>query len=281
MAVWTFVRLSLREASRSRLLPLALLLTGLYVGLVAWGMSKLAANQANLLEAVAAGAGLEIMAFFVGSFMLALLAVFVAGHSTHQDAESGLLQAILTKPVRRFDLMLGRWLASALLMLAWVAVFTAGIVYAVGSQIGYYPPHPVLAALLLFLQAAIVLSLRMFFGTFLGTLASGIVPLLLYGLGWMGGMVETVGNALHIQSLVNGGIVTSLLVPTDAVWRGASFFLLPEASAFTGALGGRNPAGGLPVVGLAPIAAPMVIWAAAYTLLLFLIGVRLFARRDI
>jgi len=281
MAAWTFVRLTLREATRSRLLPLALGLTVVYVGLVAWGMSKLAENVTNVLAAVTAGAGLEVLAFFVGSFMLTLLAVFVSGHSTHQEGDSGLLQAILTKPIRRFDVVAGRWLASAILLAGWVVVFTAGVVFAVGTQVGYYPPHPILAGALLLLQALVVLSLRLFFGAFLGTLASGIVPLMIYGLGWMGGMVEMVGNTLKVQSMVNAGIVTSLVIPSDAVWRGASYFLLPEVSAFAASLGTPDPARGIPFVGVAPIAGPMVIWAVAYTVIMFAAGARIFSRRDV
>lgn len=286
MVIWTFVRLTLREASRSKLLALAGGLTLLYVGLIAWGMSKLAENvrasdnARSSVNAVVAGAGLEIMAFFLGSFMLTLLAVFVSGHSTHQDGDSGLLQAILTKPVRRFDVLAGRWLASALLLALWVAVFTGGIVWAVGLEVGYYPPSPVLAGALLLLQALVVLSLRLMFGAFLGTLASGIVPLLIFGLGWMGGLVETIGRTLNVPSMVTGGIATSLIIPTDAVWRGASYFLLPRLAALS-ALGGSNPAQGMPFVSLEPIATPMVIWAILYVVGLFLLGARIFARRDL
>ena len=282
MAIWTFVRLTLREASRSKLLALAAGLTVLYVGLIAWGMSKLVDSMHDAIGAFTAGAGLEVLAFFGGSFMLTLLAVFVSGHSTHQEGESGLLQAILTKPVRRFDALAGRWLGSAIILAVWVAVFTAGLIWSVGLQVGYYPSHPWRAGELLLLQALVILSLRLLCGAFLGTLASGIVPLLIYGLAWMGGMVETLGHALRVQAMVNGGIVTSLLIPTDAVWRGASYFLLPQVTALASSVVGvQDPARGVPFFGVAPVATPMVLWAMAYTAAMFLIGAAIFSRRDI
>ncbi|HVA23167.1 MAG TPA: ABC transporter permease, partial [Chloroflexota bacterium] len=135
--VWTFTRLTLREAWRSKLLALAFGLTLLYIGLVAWGVSKLVEHSRNPLNTLASSAALEVLAFFLGSFMVTLLAVFVAGHSTRQEAESGLLQAILTKPIRRFDVVAGRWLGSAMLLAAYVALFSAGVVAAVGLQVGY------------------------------------------------------------------------------------------------------------------------------------------------
>jgi ABC-type transport system involved in multi-copper enzyme maturation permease subunit len=282
VAIWTFVRLTLREASRSRLLALAGALTLLYVGLIAWGMAKLAENMHDAIGAFTAGAGLEVLAFFGGSFMLTLLAVFVSGHSTHQEGDGGLLQAILTKPVRRFDVLAGRWLASALILAVWVALFTAGLIWSVGVQVGYYPSHPWLAGGLLLLSALVMLSLRLLCGAFLGTLASGIVPLLVWGLAWMGGMVETVGHALKVDAMVNGGILTSLLIPTDAVWRGASYFLLPQVSSLASTVVGvSDPARGVPFFGVDPIATPMVVWAILYTAAAFLAGAAIFSRRDL
>ncbi|MFI5267356.1 MAG: hypothetical protein ACHQ7M_08275, partial [Chloroflexota bacterium] len=99
--VWTFTRLTLREASRSKLLALVFGLTLLYVGLVGWGVKAVADHASNAIAAITSAAGIELMAFFFGAFMLTLLAVFVAGHSTRQEGENGLLQAILSKPIRR------------------------------------------------------------------------------------------------------------------------------------------------------------------------------------
>jgi ABC-type transport system involved in multi-copper enzyme maturation permease subunit len=276
VAIWTFVRLTLREASRNRLVALALGLTVVYIGLIAWAASKISQQARSAIEALTAGAAVEVMAFFFASFMLTLLAVFVAGHSTHQEAGSGLLQAIAAKPIRRFDILAGRWLGSALLLLVWVVIFTVGVVLAIGLGVGYYPPHPVPAAGLLLLESLAVLSLRMLFGTFLGTLASGIAPLLVYGLGWMGGMVEQAGKALNIPSLMTSGIITSLVIPTDTLWRGASYFLLPEIPIFGSPNGGGNP-----LVSLTPIAQPMLVWACLYVLLGFLAAARIFSRRDV
>jgi Cu-processing system permease protein len=280
-AIWTFTRLTLHEASRSRLLPIAAILTVLYVALVAWGAKAIADHAVNAVLALSSGAGMELVAFFFGSFMLALLAVFVSGHSVRQEVDSGLLQAILTKPVRRFDLLAGRWLGSAAILLAWVVVFTAGVVFGVGLGLGFYPPNPVQAGMLMLLESLVVLSLRLFFGTFLGTLASGIVPLLIWGFARIAGLVETVGQTLNISQMVNAGIVTSLIMPTDVLSRGASYFLLPDLITVAGDNLAASTARGNPFVSVAPIAGPMVLWAGAYVVVLFLIGARIFSRRDV
>lgn len=281
MPIWTFTRLSLREASRSRLLALAFGLTLLYVGLVTWGSRAIADHAPNAVVALTSAAGLEQVAFFFGSFMLALLAVFVAGHSTRQEGETGLLLAILAKPIRRFDLLAGRWLASALVLAGWVALFTAGIVLGVGRAVGFYPPGPIQAGVLMLLESLVVLSLRLLLGTFLGTLASGIVPLLVWGLSRIAGLVEMVGKSLDISSMVTAGIVTSLAIPTDVLARGAAYELLPDVLSALGQDLGPAAARGNPFVSVTPIAGPMVVWSVLYVAAAFALAVRMFSRRDV
>lgn len=281
MPLWTFTWLTLREASRSRLLALAFGLTAVYVALVGWGVRFIADHANNALDAVSSSAGIEMLAFFFGSFMVTLLAVFVAGHSTRQESENGLLQALLTKPVRRLELLAGRWLGSALVLAVWVALFTAGIVAVVGWAVGFYPPSPLLAGALMLLQSLVVLSLRLLFGAFLGTLASGIVPLLLAGLARVAGLVEQVGHALRLDALVNVGIVSSLLMPSDVLDRGSSYYLLPNLLGLAGQDAGLVAARGNPFVSLTPIAAPMVIWSVLYVLAAFAGAARIFSRRDV
>ena len=281
MPVLTFTWLTLREASRSRLLALAFGLTLLYVALVGWGVRFIADHANNALEAVSSAAGIELVAFFFGGFMVTLLAVFVAGHSTRQESENGLLQALLTKPVRRVELLAGRWLGSALVLVVWVAAFTAGIVAVVGWAVGFYPPSPLLAGALMLLQSLVVLSLRLLFGSFLGTLASGIVPLLIWGLARIAGLVEEVGRALRLDGLVNAGIVSSLIMPSDVLARGSSYYLLPNVLGLGGEQVGLAAARGNPFVSLTPIAAPMVIWSVLYVLAAFACGALVFSRRDV
>lgn len=281
MPFWVFARLSLREASRSRLLLIGFVLTLLYIGLVGFGARMLADHSTSGLAAVSSGAGMELVAFFFGSFMLALLAVFVAGHSTRQEAENGLLLAILARPVRRIEVLAGRWLGSAILLAAWVVLFTTGVVGAIDWGVGFMPPAPAQAGALMLLESLVVLSLRLLFGTFLGTLASGIVPLLLWGLARIGGLVETLGHALNIGSMVNAGIVTSLLIPTDVLSRGASYFLLPDIINLAGQDLAASAARGNPFASIAPIAGPMIAWATVYVLALFAVSARIFSRRDV
>lgn len=279
--VVTFTRLSVRESARSRLLILAFGLTLLYIGLVGWGSKAIADHTPNAVAALGAAAGLEMVAFFFGSFMLTLLAVFVAGHSLRQEADNGLLLAILAKPIRRSDLLAGRFLGSAVILAVWVALFTAGVTLVVGWSVGFFPPYPVQAGGLMLLESLVVLSLRLLLGTVLGTLASGIVPLLVWGLARVAGLVEIVGKGLDIGSMVTAGVVASLIMPTDVLSRGASYFLLPDVLGVAGQDVAASAARGNPFASVAPIATPMVVWSVLYVVAVLALAIRSFSRRDV
>src|SRR5205823_2009298 len=120
------------------------------------------------------------------------------------------------------------------------------------------------------LEALVVLSLRLLLGVILGSMASGIVPLMLYGFAWMGGIVEFIGNVLSARELINAGIVSSLLIPTDVLWRAASYYLQPVALLALSAPTRANP-----LTSSTPPATAMIVWSVIYVIGIFLLGARL------
>jgi Cu-processing system permease protein len=144
------------------------------------------------------------------------------------------------------------------------------------SIAGYEAPAPVLAIGLMILGAVALLSASLLGSTLLSTLANGVVVFTLFGLSWLAGIIESVGNGLENVAMVNLGIAVSLLVPSDAIWRGASYYI--QSPAFLLAAGGVNF---IPFLATAPPAAPFVAWAIAYPLVLLLAAVRAFTRRDL
>jgi len=117
--------------------------------------------------------------------------------------------------------------------------------------------------------------------TVLPTLANGIVMLALFGLAWLGGIVQFIatippGNEL----MANLGTAVSLLLPADAVWRGASYHLMPPSLLVASSLTGQ---GGieLPFASTAPMAPAMLAWALAYPAACIGLAVAAFRRRDL
>ena len=89
-------------------------------------------------------------------------------------------------------------------------------------------------------------------------------------------LVEFIGAMVQNDGMVNLGIVISLLVPSDAIWKAASFYA--QSPLFL-AIGGAR--GQIPFIGAAPPTASLVAWALAYPVVFLLLAVRSFSRRDL
>jgi hypothetical protein len=76
--------------------------------------------------------------------------------------------------------------------------------------------------------------------------------------------------------MVNAGIVTSLLMPTDGLWRAASYYA--SSPALLGDLLGQT---GLPFSSATPPAPAFVLWACGYVLVAGGLAIRSLGRRDL
>ncbi|HUX88532.1 MAG TPA: ABC transporter permease subunit, partial [Chloroflexota bacterium] len=127
MAIWTIVRLTLKEASRRRLLHAAVLLTFVMVGFTGWGFSRLTTltcggHACPDSEIRITAAVLLILIAYMFNFILAIGAAFIAAPAIAGDIESGLFLAILPRPIRRSEVVLGKWLALVILVAGYAAL---------------------------------------------------------------------------------------------------------------------------------------------------------------
>ena len=227
-------RLTLAETARRRLFLVLVIVTLVAVALSAWGFAQIAGFSPPGASDAQRQAALPVivsqflvLVTFMYSFILALGAAFLAGPMVAADIESGVAVSMLARPLRRSELLLGKWLGIA---------FLVGI-YAVGSGIlellvvyvttGYVPPAPVLAVAFLVGQALILLTAATALATRLAAITSGVLALAIFGLAWVGGIVGGLGVALDNPNIAVVGDATRLLVPTDGLWRGTAFNLYP------------------------------------------------------
>jgi ABC-type transport system involved in multi-copper enzyme maturation permease subunit len=284
MSVRTIARFTVQEAISRRLVLAGVLLSLAFVGLFALGfafaydraLDAAATPRGRMVPALAASL-LTLLGLQAVHFLSSLLAVFLTAGSVSGEIDSGTILAVLARPVRRAEFLLGRWLAYVGLVALYVGLM-AGLLLLIARLIaGYEPFDAVPAVALMALGPVGLLTLGLLGSALLPTLANGVVVLSLFGLAWLAGIIEFVGNVLSNQAMVNLGIVVSLLVPSDALWRGASYFLQSPAL-----LALAGPAGGaLPFASNAPPSGPFVAWAALYPLALLLAAILTFARRDL
>jgi ABC-type transport system involved in multi-copper enzyme maturation permease subunit len=278
MAVWTICRLTLREASRRRLLQTVAALTLLMIVLTGWGFSRLngLAGPADVKDLAA---GLLILVAYMFDVILALGAVFIAAPTIAGDVDSGVALAMLPRPIRRADLVLGKWLALAMLVSAYGVLSGALEFIAVDIVVGYVPPHPLAALIYLAGQGIVLLTLAFLCSTRLAPMTTGLIAVILFGAAWMGGIAEAVGMAVGIETMARAGTVLSLLLPTDGLWRGAIFNMEPAVLIAFG--GASRSAAANPFVVAAPPTLAYQVWAVAWVFAVLGLAVRSFSSKDL
>jgi Cu-processing system permease protein len=274
-------RWTLLEAVRRRLVLAAVLLSAAFVVLFAVAFSILYGRARSVEDQdgvflVFAGTLQTILGLYAVQFLAAFLALLLSVGAISSEVESGTLHAVLARPLRRSEYLLGRWLASAGLLAGYVTVMATALLLVARVVAGYQPVDPVRAVLLMVLEAVLLLTVGLLGSTFLPTLANGVVLFSLFGLAWMGGIVEFVGDTVGNQTMVDLAVAVSLLFPSDAIWRAASYYLQPPT--FLGVAVSR---GGIPFASLTPPTAALLAWALAYPAAALLGALRTFARRDL
>lgn len=229
-------RLTLSEVGRRRLLWALVALTVAITLLTAWGFSRLA--EASPVTGPIEMLGISqvlVMLAFMFSFVLAMTAVFAASPAIGPDIENGLLLAVLARPIRRADVLLGRWLGLAAVLVVYALAAGFLEIGAVAWATGYLPADPVLAPAYLAAQGLVLLTLALVFSTRIASVAGGAIAVVAYGLAWMAGILGGVGETLNSDVLRSAGVVARLVLPSDVLWRGSMFALSPSADVLNSA----------------------------------------------
>lgn len=179
------------------------------------------------------------MGMYVVGFIIAFLSIFASVGAISSEIEQGSYLAVISKPIHRFEMVLGRWIGIVLMLLLYVTILFISIIglnVIMGKGLIF---HFTLLALskslfMLYLLPLLLSSVGIFCSTFMSTVGSGIFVTLLYFCGMIGGIIEQIGKVVEIQNvkaiLSNIGILTSLVMPSDTVYRKASSLLFTTAS---------------------------------------------------
>ncbi len=215
---------------------------------------------------------MTMMVLYAGSMMTSLMAVLTSCDTVSGEIASGTIHAIATKPVQRWSIVFGKWVGFAGMLTLYVLLIEGGTILISWIQSGYRPPHGPAVLCLIWLQAIVLLGITMAASTSFSSLTSGAISLGLYGLAFVGGWIEQFGSLRHVKACVELGILSSLFMPSDALWRRAAFKFQPPL------LGAE---GVTPFTGTLVPSEAMVVYAAVYAILSVLLAQFLFSRRDL
>ena len=276
----TIASLTVAEIVRRRIALLAAIATIVLAGATAWGLAQLAARIPNHVLALTAASVIVTLLAFMFSFVLALGGAFLAAPAIATEVESGIVLAILPRPLTRAEYVLGKWLGLAAALVVFALVAGAIELIAIDMAIGYVPPHPWEALGYLAMQCVALASLALFLGTRLPAIAAGLIAVVAFGIAWIGGIAAGIAGNVHDATLLHATTALALLVPTDVLWRGAMFELQPVAIALASHAVTQNGVGN-PFGPSGPPVTALVWWSGLWIVAVVGGAVASFARRDL
>jgi ABC-type transport system involved in multi-copper enzyme maturation permease subunit len=215
---------------------------------------------------------LMLMGLYAVTFLSIAMGALLGADTLAGEISSGTIQTLASKPVRRSDIILGKWLGFAELLALYSLFMSGGTVLSVFIQSAYLPANLLTGVLLIYFESVLIMTVALFFSSFLPGLATGGVVFGLYGLAFIGGWIEQIGALLHNPTAVKVGIITSLIIPSEALWRRATYEM---QTPLVGAME-FSPFGTVSAPSVA-----MVVYAGVYLVLTLWAAINTFEKRDI
>jgi ABC-type transport system involved in multi-copper enzyme maturation permease subunit len=253
MTIFVIARLTFREAGRRKILLAALLLGLAY--LVIYGLGFYYVDQdvnnsqfgPGLLEVNQIHNFLFMAGLYVVNFLTVVMAVLTSVDTLSGEIASGTIHTLVSKPVQRWEIVFGKWMGFAGMLTLYLLLMAGGTIGLVYFISGYIAPNVLRGLGLLWMNAV-------------------------FGIAFIGGWIEQIGSFIQNQTAVNVGIISSLLIPSEALWKRAAFEM---QSPIVSALGFS------PFTAASMPSTLMVIYGVAYTVLALLLAITLFNRRDL
>lgn len=282
MAIVTLMRLTFLEAARRRIALAAFLLglafqvlfgIGFYFMLNETGLPVSGDTASALLRSQVLNF-LSQMGLYAINFLTIAMGALVTADTLAGEIASGTVQALVTKPVRRADIVLGKWLGFAGLLALYLGLMALGLSVTTYWLAGFTLPNLGAGLALIYLESLVIMSLTLACSSAISTLATGGVVFGMWGLAFIGGFVEQVGALLGNATVVNLGIISSLILPTEALFRRAAYLMTSPAAQALGVTTG-------PVMVISIPSEHVVTYSGLYLLLMVGWAVRRFSRRDL
>lgn len=277
-AVFVIARLTFREAARRWVLWVALLLGVFFLAVYGLGYHEIEKDiqrQAMFSSPLLVNEMhnmLLMVGLYVVNFLALIMTVLTSVDTISGEIASGTIHTLVSKPVRRWEILMGKWLGFTVMLSLYLLLMGGGVI-AVGYLFGdYLPPNALRGMGLIWLNVLLLLSVSLMGGTLLSTLANGVLAFGLYGVAFIGGWIEQFGAFMNNQVAVNIGILCSLVIPTEALWRRAAFEMKTPFSSVINFS---------PFVSISIPSPFMILYALLYILAVGGLAIRNFNRRDL
>lgn len=279
MGVFVIAGLTFREASRRRTVLAALVLGAVFLLIYGLGIHFIRedmAKQGQGLQRVVAvpiHSFLALSALYVVNFLTLALAVLTSVDTVSGEIDSGTIHTLAAKPIRRWEIVLGKWLGFVSMLTLYLLLMGGGVVGLTRLILDYAVPNALRGLMLMWINEILLLNVTLLGGTRLSTLANGVLAFAAYGVAFVGGWIEQIGAFLGNQTTVMIGILSSLLLPSEALWKRAAYEMRT-------ALADAVP----PNPFFSSVSVPsqaMVVYGVCYAVAALVLAVYSFKRRDL
>jgi Cu-processing system permease protein len=281
MGAWIMARVTFREAARKKILWMALAAGFAFLALFGAGLYFNLKDFSARRDPLMARAGINallMMGLYAVDALAVVMTVMTSADTLSGEIASGTIHAVATKPVTRWEILMGKWLGFVGMLTLYILIMVGGIsglAYSLSAHFvesGIAPHHLLRGGGLIWLECVLLLNLTLLFGTQFSTLTNGVLALGLHGIAFIGGWVEQAGVLTRSPRAANVGIIASVLMPSESLWRRAAFEMqspLVSALGFSPFSAASVPSG------------LMIAYAATYLALALLLALQRFSRRDL
>lgn len=272
----------LQESVRRRVFVVVLVLTLLFLALF-----TLATVEAFNAQTPFGGGGsfsphaitavtMNGLGVFASLFLATVLAVFLTLGAVRGDAERGLLQPLVVRPLGRREFLLGRFVGAVAVCVAYVVVLYALVVLIVHQAGGSWPDYVIGPGVALAGAVTILVAMSLLGSVFLSSTANGIAMFMLYGAGLVSGLLAAIGAALNAHTVLTIAHDITLALPFEGLYQAALHALGSNQTGLTRVLVNLGPFGASH-----PNSVPFDIWAVIYLAILSALATVGFERRDL
>ena len=273
--VSTVARLTLHEALRRRILTAALIAAAAFLVLYGIGFHLILREEGGsmtLLERRVFLNMFTLAGLFATNLLTVMMAVLLPVDTLSGEIASGVIQTVAVRPIRRRDIVVGKWLGHWIVMTAYLCLLAGGVLGIARAMGSFTPPRIESGLPLMLLEGTVLLTVSIAGGTRLSTVTNGMLAFGLFGLAFIGNLVEQIGTMAGNETARQVGTVASLLMPSEALWQLAASQMQPSIVRDLG----DSP--------FSPVSVPseaMVFWALGYVAVVLALGVRSFSKRPL
>jgi len=280
-------RHAMQETVRRRVFVVVLVLTLLFLALFTVASAKAFAAQtpfgfgnegqitpgdiASITTVTLLGLGM-----FGSLFLATVLGVFLTLGAVRGDAERGLLQPLVVRPLGRRQFLLGRFVAAAAVCIVYGTLLYAAVLVIVHQAGGQWPGHVVGPGAALIAAVIILVALSLLGSVFLSSTANGIAMFMLYGAGLVAGLLASIGAAIGAHTVQTIAHDIAIALPFEGFYQAGLYGLASSQAGLARIIINLGPFGAPQAVGVT-----FYFWAAVYLALAAVAATVGFERRDL